>query len=198
MKEFILASQSPRRRELLSRLLPAFSVMTDDSEEKLIAGESPKQTVKRLAEEKARHIADKCGKDAIILAADTVVVLDNQILGKPRDEEEAFSMLSRLSGNRHRVFTGVAIIDTQRNKTVTDAEVTEVRFRDLSEEEIRRYIASGEPMDKAGAYGIQDLGALLIEGIQGDYFNVVGLPLCKLGILLKENFQIELLSNAGR
>lgn len=193
MKEIILASQSPRRRELLARFLPEFTVMTDDSEEELIPKESPEDTVQRLAKEKAKHVAEKTHADALILAADTIVVLGEKILGKPKDEADAYQMLSALSGNTHRVLTGIAVLDTQSGVCITEAETTKVRFRKLTEDEIRRYIASGEPMDKAGAYGIQDLGALFVEGIDGDYFNVVGLPLCRLGKLLKESFSITLL-----
>ena len=185
MKQLILASQSPRRKELLSRLVKDFNILTDDSEELLIKGEAPEATVQRLAKEKTEH-------DALILAADTVVVLEDVILGKPKDEADAFAMLTRLSGRWHRVLTGIAVLDTQTGTCRTEVEETKVEFRQLSETEIRRYIATGEPMDKAGAYGIQDKGALLVKGIQGDYFNVVGLPLCRLGILLQESFQMEL------
>ena len=191
MQKWILASQSPRRRELLSRLVSDFEILADDSEETLIPGEKPEQAVKRLAQEKAENVSKKTGKDALILAADTVVVLEGRILGKPKDEADAFYMLSNLSGNTHQVFTGMAVLDAKTGRCETAAEMTKVRFRKLSEEEILRYIASGEPMDKAGAYGIQEKGALLVEGIEGDYFNVVGLPLCRLGILLRESFQIE-------
>lgn len=194
MKEIILASQSPRRRELLGRLVPDFTVITDDSAEVLVPGEEPAQTVQRLAAEKAEHVSAKTDADALILAADTVVVLDGQILGKPKDEGDAFAMLSALSGNTHQVFTGIAVLDTKTGQRVTAFETTKVRFKPLSETEIRQYIASGEPMDKAGSYGIQELGALFVEGIDGDYFNVVGLPLCRLGKLLKESFEIDLLS----
>ena len=191
MQKWILASQSPRRLELLSRLVSDFEILADDSEETLIPGEKPEQAVKRLAQEKAENVSKKTGKDALILAADTVVVLEGRILGKPKDEADAFHMLSSLSGNTHQVFTGIAVLDAKTGRCETAAEMTKVRFRKLSEEEILRYIASGEPMDKAGAYGIQEKGALLVEGIEGDYFNVVGLPLCRLGILLRESFQIE-------
>jgi septum formation protein len=191
MQKWILASQSPRRRELLSRLVSEFEVIVDDSDEVLIPDELPEKTVRRLAEEKARNVAEKIQNDALILAADTVVVLNNQILGKPKDEEDAFHMLSALSGNWHQVFTGIAVLDAKTGRCETAVEMTKVQFRALTEAEIRRYIESKEPMDKAGAYGIQDKGALLVEGIEGDYFNVVGLPLCRLGTLLRESFQIE-------
>ena len=192
MKEWILASQSPRRKELFGRLVPEFTVIVDDSTEVWVPEEKPEATVKRLAEEKARNVAAKTDKDALVLAADTVVVLDGKILGKPKNEAEAYAMLTALSGNTHQVFTGIAVLDRKSGECVTAAECTKVYFVDLNEETIRYYIASGEPMDKAGAYGIQDLGALFVEGIEGDYFNVVGLPLCRLGKLLKESFGIDL------
>ena len=192
MKTIVLASGSPRRRELLKRVVPAFEVLADGGEEMLIPGESPEETVRRLAMQKAENTARRIKKDALILAADTVVVLGEKILGKPVDEAEAFAMLFSLSGKTHRVYTGLAIVDTGTGKKISDFVVTKVRFRPLTEEEIRSYIRSGEPMDKAGAYGIQEIGALFIEGIDGDYFNVVGLPLCRLGILLKESFGIDL------
>ena len=191
MQKWILASQSPRRRELLSRMVPEFEVIADDSDEVLIPNELPEKTVQRLAEEKARNVAEKTKKDALILAADTVVVLNHQILGKPKDEAEAFHMLSALSGNSHQVFTGIAVLDAKTGRCETAVEMTKVQFRALTEAEICRYIESKEPIDKAGAYGIQDKGALLVEGIEGDYFNVVGLPLCRLGTLLRESFRIE-------
>ena len=193
MKEIILASQSPRRRELLGRLLTDFQVMVDDAEEVRIPGEQPEEMVQRLALMKAKNVAEKSGTKGLVIGADTVVTFDGKALGKPKDEEEAFSMLSQLSGREHTVFTGVAVVCGETGKTITIAEGTKVRFRDLTEEEIHAYIASGEPMDKAGAYGIQELGALMISGICGDYFNVVGLPLCRLGTLLKEEFSIDLL-----
>ncbi len=193
MRKIILASQSPRRRELLGRLLDDFTVLSDDAEEVRIPNEKPEDMVKRLALEKAKNVAVKSGAKALIIGADTVVTFDGKALGKPKDEEDAFSMLLSLSGREHTVYTGVAVLDTETGKTKTVAEGTKVRFRNLTNAEIRAYIASGEPMDKAGAYGIQELGALLISGICGDYFNVVGLPICRLGTLLKEEFAVDLL-----
>ncbi|MBE5039770.1 Maf family protein [Ructibacterium gallinarum] len=198
MKTVVLASGSPRRRELLKRVLPEFEVMADDGEEELIPGENPEETVRRLAMQKAENTAKRLKKDALILAADTVVVLGEKILGKPDDEDEAFAMLFSLSGKTHRVYTGLAVVDTKTGKKVSDFVVTKVRFRSLSEAEIHSYIRSGEPMDKAGAYGIQKIGALFIESIDGDYFNVVGLPLCRLGIILKESFGIDLMEESQK
>ncbi len=186
MKKIILASASPRRQELIGRLIPDFKVMTDDSPEEVIMGERPEETVKRLAKQKAENVAKEITDDAVVIAADTMVALDGQVLGKPCDEKEAYNMLKMLSGNTHQVYTGVAVIDTKSGRIINEYETTGVKFRTLLDDEIKAYIKSGEPMDKAGAYGIQELGALFIQGIEGDYFNVVGLPLCRLGRILKE------------
>lgn len=194
MREVILASQSPRRRELLGRFLDSFTVLTDDTEEIRIAGEAPEKTVQRLAMEKVHHVAERAERDALVIGADTVVVLENKILGKPADEQEAAAMLSMLSGRCHSVLTGIAVLDTRSGDCAGDYVETKVRFRQLTKTDIDRYIASKEPMDKAGAYGIQELGALFVEGIDGDYFNVVGLPLCRLDKLLKERFSFDLLA----
>ncbi len=191
-KQWILASKSPRRKELLGRLVKEFCVMADDTPEVKIPGELPEKMVMRLAAEKAEHIGEKVTENALIIAADTTVVLEGKILGKPKNEKEAFSMLSRLSGATHRVYTGISVLDTETGKGVTQVEMTKVRFRALSRKEIHGYIATKEPMDKAGAYGIQEIGALFVEGIEGDYFNVVGLPLCHLGQMLREEFGIVL------
>lgn len=179
----ILASQSPRRRELLERVgLKEFQVISPDVDERVEPGLSPAGMVEELSLRKARAAADKTGPDGLIIAADTVVALDGAVLGKPRDEADAFAMLSALSGREHRVYTGVTVLGGGR--AATEHEETAVAFRALSPEEIRDYIATGEPMDKAGAYGIQGVGALLVQGIRGDYCNVVGLPLFRLGRML--------------
>lgn len=191
--KFVLASASPRRRELLENIGLKFEIMADNSDEEFAENEQPFDTVKRLAKQKALNVAGKVQSDAIIIGADTVVSIDGKILGKPKDETEAEEMLSLLSGRRHTVFTGIAVIEKSSGRIVSDFEATDVKFRELSREEIKEYVRSGEPMDKAGAYGIQNLGALLIEGIDGDYFNVVGLPLCKLGIILKQEFDVKVL-----
>lgn len=193
MKQIILASKSPRRKELLGRFCPNMIIRSDASEEYKIPGENPEKTVIRLALTKAKNVARLSKEDAIVIGADTVVVLDGIVLGKPKNQDEAFQMLRSLSGRTHTVFTGVAVFDTVTEKEKTFAEATKVSFRELSDCEIEAYIASREPMDKAGAYGIQELGSLFIEGIEGDYFNVVGLPVCKLGKLLKEEFLVDIL-----
>ena len=183
--EIVLASQSPRRRELLERLgVKNFRIVTPDIDEHMERELPPEELVRRISAEKARAVREQAGMDAVVIAADTVVALDGAVLGKPADELEAFKMLSTLSGCRHQVYTGLTVLRGEERHTVS--EETTVAFRELSEEEISCYIQTGEPMDKAGAYGIQGFGALLIEGIQGDYYNVMGLPVCRLGGILRQ------------
>ena len=183
--EIILASQSPRRRELLERMgIRNFRVVSADIDEREEEQLPPEQLVCRLALRKAEAVAEKAPKGAVIIAADTVVSLDGTVLGKPGDKLEAFKMLSTLSGNLHQVYTGLCVIWDGDKRT--EYEVTDVTFRELGEKEIEDYIATGEPMDKAGAYGIQGYGALLVERIEGDYYNVMGLPVCRLGTVLLE------------
>lgn len=184
-RPIVLASASPRRRELMNMLtFSSFTVCPAAGPEKMPEHASPEDAVKALASQKAEEVASRCDPDALIIAADTVVVCDGRILGKPRDEEDAFRMLHLLSGRTHEVYTGLCLKD--KDSCVTEAERTAVRFRMLSDSEIRRYIETGEPMDKAGAYGAQGRGALFVEHIEGDFFNVMGLPLCRLGKMLKE------------
>ena len=193
--DIILASQSPRRRELLEHMGVEFRVVTPDIDEHMERELPPDELVRRISAEKARAVAAQAGPDAIVIAADTVVALDGAVLGKPADELEAFKMLSTLSGCRHQVYTGLTVLRGKEMHTVS--EETAVTFRELSEKEITNYIRTGEPMDKAGAYGIQGYGALLVEGIHGDYYNVMGLPVCRLGGLLKE-LGVDCLALAGR
>ena len=190
MAQLILASQSPRRQELLRRIgVEHFTVLPTDSDESWDPGWSPEELVGRLSARKAAAAAAQAGPEAIVLAADTMVFLDDKRLGKPADEAEAFEMLSALSGREHTVWTGVTV--RRGDRADTRSEATAVRFRTLTAEEIRAYIATGEPMDKAGAYGIQERGALLVEGIRGDYFNVMGLPVLRLARMLR-GFGIDL------
>ncbi|MCI9550741.1 MAG: septum formation inhibitor Maf [Oscillospiraceae bacterium] len=192
----ILASQSPRRRELLEQVgITGFQVISPDVDERVEPGLSPAGMVEELSLRKARAAADKTGPDGLIIAADTVVALDGAVLGKPRDREDAFAMLSALSGREHRVYTGVSVL--RGDRAVTEHEETAVCFRALAPGEIWGYIATGEPMDKAGAYGIQGVGALLVRGIRGDYCNVVGLPVFRLGRMLAR-FGVEPLAGAAR
>lgn len=179
----ILASNSPRRRELLGQMgIDRFDIISPDVDERVAAGLSPARIVEELSLRKAGAAAKRAGPEDLVIAADTVVALDGAVLGKPRDEADAFAMLSALSGREHQVYTGVTVLWDGR--ALTEHEETAVRFRELAPGEIRGYIATGEPMDKAGAYGIQGRGALLVSGIRGDYCNVVGLPVFRLGRIL--------------
>ena len=179
----ILASQSPRRRLLLGQMgFTDFKICPARGEEVAAPGLTPAQLVEALSSQKAAEVAAAAEADALIIAADTVVAVDDRVLGKPHSEEEAAEMLLSLSGREHTVYTGVTL--RRGSQIVTRHEATQVRFRSLTREEIDAYVATGEPMDKAGAYGIQERGALLVEGIRGDYFNVVGLPVCLVGQLL--------------
>lgn len=189
--DIILASNSPRRRELLGQMgLKGFKVAAPNVDETVEGNLHPSQIVEALSLRKAQAAAEKADADDLIIAADTVVALEGAVLGKPRDERDAFSMLSALSGNRHDVYTGLTVL--MGGRVVTEHECTTVTFRDIEPEEILGYIATGEPMDKAGAYGIQGIGALLVSGIQGDYCNVMGLPVFRLGRILAQ-FGVDLL-----
>ncbi|MBM6897638.1 septum formation inhibitor Maf [Pseudoflavonifractor capillosus] len=181
--DIILASQSPRRKELLSQMgLRGFKVTSPEVDETVEEHLPPAQVVEELSRRKALAVARHADQDDLIIAADTVVALEGAVLGKPADQREAFAMLTALSGNRHYVYTGLTVI--KGDQVMTQHECTTVTFRDLEPEEISHYIATGEPMDKAGAYGIQGLGAMLVSGIEGDYFNVVGLPIFRLSRIL--------------
>ena len=183
--KIILASQSPRRRELLSRRgITHFDVLPAQGEEHIDHSLPAGLLVEALARQKAAEIAACAPPDAVIIAADTVVALDNEILGKPHTAQEAAEMLQKLSGRQHTVYTGVAV--RQNDTELVEREAAQVHFRPLSPQEIRAYIATGEPMDKAGAYGVQGYGCLFVEGIVGDYYNVMGLPVCRLGRMLRQ------------
>ena len=180
----ILASQTPRRRELLGQMGFSFTVRPARGEELPHPELTPAQLVEELARQKALEVSAEAEADDVVVAADTVVAIDGKVLGKPHDKVHAAQMLSALSGREHTVYTGVAV---KRGETLlVEHEATQVRFRPLTEREIDLYIQTGEPMDKAGSYGIQGYGALLVEGIRGDYFNVVGLPICRLGRMLAQ------------
>ena len=183
MEEIILASASPRRSELMHMLGFADVIIHPaEGEEQPPRGASPEETVKALSHAKAKEVAALFDDDTLVIAADTIVWLDGEILGKPHSEEQAFCMLRKLSGRDHEVYTGVTVLDAEGE--LCEAERSAVHFRELSDEEIRRYIATGEPMDKAGAYGAQGRGALFVRAIEGDFFNVMGLPVCRLGQML--------------
>ena len=189
-EKIVLASASPRRLELLHMLgFSELTVCPAQGEEKPPVDASPEEIVKALSLQKAAEVFSRQGDDALVIAADTIVWLDGKLLGKPHSEEEAFAMLRRLSGKSHEVYTGVSVIDAKG--TLCETERSTVHFRVISDEEIRRYIATGEPMDKAGAYGAQGKGALFVRMIEGDFFNVMGLPLCLLGqMLLKKGVTV--------
>lgn len=179
----ILASQSPRRRQLLEQMgFTDFVVRPAQGEEIADPNLEPGALVEALSRQKALEVSAGASPEDLILAADTVVAVDSQVLGKPHSTQQAREMLSALSGREHTVYTGVTVC--RGDQILTEHEATSVHFRSLTAQEIDAYIATGEPMDKAGSYGIQGRGALLVEGISGDYFNVVGLPVCRLGRIL--------------
>ena len=178
-RKIVLSSRSPRRREMLTRAGLHIEIHPGSVDESAIPAKTPREFALKAALLKANDVAHHYA-DALIIAADTIVVLDNVILGKPRDEAEARAMLIQLSGRTHQVITGVAVKDTLRGHTALDAVTTAVTFHTLSRGQIDEYIASGDPMDKAGAYGIQNIGDSFVEGIDGDYDNVVGLPMAKV------------------
>lgn len=180
--DVILASQSPRRQELMKKFHIPFCVKVADIDETFYPGKDPWEEVARISRLKAEAVPHR--REDVVIAADTIVVCDGKILGKPRDAAHAKQMLTALSGREHQVMTGMTVL-YNGNATVC-TEITSLHFRPLSEKEILRYIRSGEPMDKAGAYGIQGGGALFAEKIEGDYFNVVGLPVCRLVQILQE------------
>lgn len=185
MEKIILASGSPRRKEILTNAGIPFEVYVSETEE-CVYGNTPEEMVKENALRKAKAVSEKF-PGRIVLGADTVVVFENHILGKPKDRNDAKRMLTMLSGKTHRVLTGVALTDGI--KTAADVEVTEVHFLTLSEEMIESYLATGECDDKAGSYGIQGKGGVFVTGITGDYFNVVGLPLCKVNRMLTDFYR---------
>ena len=184
--KFILASASERRKDLLSRIVSNFEVkISNFDEEKVEVSTNIENYVKTLAEGKAKDVAWNCDNDSIIIGADTIVVIGDNILGKPKDKNHAFEMLKLLSNNVHRVYSGVAVINNQKNIMKSECLYTEVYFSEISDDEIWRYIESGECLDKAGAYGIQGYGGVFAEKINGCYYNVVGLPLNLLNKMIK-------------
>ena len=180
--QLILASASPRRKELLGLYGIPFTVRAADIDETMDPDKPPFDEVARLSREKALAVPRE--PEDVVVAADTIVVCDGIVLGKPRDEAQAIEILSLLSGRPHQVMTGCTVLRGQKDETFT--EVTDIHFRPLSPGEIRRYVATGEPMDKAGAYGIQGGAALFCQRMEGDYYNVMGLPVCALGQVLKQ------------
>ena len=192
MEKIILASASPRRRDILESAGIPFEIITSDADEHTSKKLSPKKLTVTLAERKRDAVYEKTKTDRLILAADTVVAIDGQVLGKPEDEDDAYRMLSLLSGRRHYVYSGIAM--RKGDLTVTDCGVTAVYMRKLSDNEIRAYIATGEPFDKAGAYAVQERGGSFITKLNGSYHNVVGLPLDLVVSHLISDFGINVYS----
>ncbi len=191
----ILASASPRRKELLAQLFSDFEIIPAQGSE-VYTKQIPSEIVQQLSAQKAAEVEQAVTEDAdyLVIGADTVVVLKNRILGKPKDASDAERMLCMLSGAVHQVYTGVAVhlMSKGQRRCIEFAECTNVRFYPMTEQEIRDYVCSGEPMDKAGAYGIQGIGGRFVQGIEGDYANVVGLPVAKLYQILKKIEEIAL------
>lgn len=176
--DIILASKSLRRQELLGKIVNDFKIVESNFDETTIKfNGNPEEYVKTLAFNKAKEVANKLENTSIIISADTVVVLENKILGKPKNKKDAECMLRSLSGNNHKVYTGVCVLDTATNTLKQEAVLTEVKFGKLTNKVIQEYIDTGDPMDKAGAYGIQGFAAVFVEKINGCYYNVMGLPL---------------------
>lgn len=190
---FVLASKSPRRKELLLNMGINAQIVPSDIDESVLAGLPPEKMVTELAMLKATDVARSFKGNTVVIGADTCVCVEGEVFGKPKDIEDAKRMLRTLSGRAHEVYTGYCVINCQDFNAVAKVEKTKVFFRGLTEDEITAYVNTREPMDKAGAYGIQNRGAMFIERIEGDYFNVVGLPVCSLSILLSKEFGIECL-----
>ncbi|MCF8000254.1 MAG: Maf family protein [Halanaerobiales bacterium] len=190
-RKVILASSSNRRKELLNRLGIKFTTMPSNLDESGYDKESPDNLVKQISLDKASKVAGFV-EDALIIAADTIVVFNDEILGKPVDEEDAFKMIKLLNNTNHKVYTGLAIISADDKMHYLDYDLTEVSMRKIDDDEIERYIKTGEPMDKAGAYGIQGKGGVFVEKIFGSYFTVMGLPIHKLSLALK-SFGVDII-----
>lgn len=192
--KIVLASKSPRRRKMLKELGIKYSLWHGEADESVDKEYKPHTLVKLLAKRKAlAALSDIKSKDTLIISADTVVVLGNKILGKPKNDDDARNMLRSMSGTSHYVYSGVAAI--LNGKIVCDYEKTQIKFRDISDREIERYLATGEHRDKAGSYGIQEKGGYFVEKVNGDINNVVGLPVLKLRDLIYKNFEIDIFDN---
>ncbi|MDD3297832.1 MAG: Maf family protein [Firmicutes bacterium] len=180
MKRLVLASGSPRRQEVLEQLGLSFEVIKSDVDEAFPKGYTPEQTAVAVALRKVRYVAKKLKSPALVVGADTIVVLKGEIMGKPVDTGQAFQMIKKLAGEEHTVITGVAVADSESGEERTGYQTTLVKMKDICPERIKRYVSTGEPLDKAGAYAVQGKAAVFIEGIKGCYFNVVGLPITTL------------------
>ncbi|HVZ66909.1 MAG TPA: Maf family protein [Patescibacteria group bacterium] len=196
MKKIILASSSPRRQDLMKFLGIPFDVVSSDFDETRIPDTDYKQFVEALSFEKAKVVA-AAFDDAIIIGADTVVVLDGKVLGKPKDKEDAAKTLKLLSGTKHLIITGYTIFDTKTGRVVNGSVESAVKLKVLTDSEIKAYIETGEPMDKAGSYAVQGIGGLFVERVEGDYFNIVGLPLKDLRRHLAD-FGVKTLPHEGK
>jgi septum formation protein len=192
MEKIILASSSPRRKDILNTVGAKFQIVSSDIEEKMQADESPRAVVAALAFEKGIDVASRVEEGAIVIASDTVVYKD-MILGKPKDEEDAFKTLQHLRNGVHSVFTGICIIKAGTNEKYVEVIETKVYTKDYSDEKINNYIKTGEVWGKAGSYAIQGYGSLLVERIEGDYLNIVGLPIARLESMLEKHFKISFL-----
>jgi septum formation protein len=191
MTDLVLASSSPRRKELLKQLGLDFDIIPSNIKETL-KGETPGEMVKNLAMDKAMSVLPRVDRGKIIIGADTIVYMDGCIMGKPKDEGDAFSMLRKLSGRTHEVYTGLAVVNTTNSAVLLDYECTQVLMKDLTDKDIINYIKTGESKDKAGAYAIQGKGSLIVKSIKGCYYNIVGLPIGKLRDMLL-NWDLDLL-----
>lgn len=184
--KFVLASASERRKELLTRICKEFKVVESFfPEDSVVFNGNLEDYVKELSNGKAKYVEDISNEESIIIAADTIVTINGSILGKPKDKNDAYKMLKTLSGNTHKVYTGITVINKGTKEILSEAVCTKVKFSYLNEEEILNYIQTGEPLDKAGSYGIQGYGGVFVEYIEGCYYNVVGLPLNRLDKMLK-------------
>lgn len=184
--KYILASASERRQELLHRIVNDFDIIISNFDEDSVrVGKNVEEYVIEIAEGKAIDVIKNINEDAVVISADTIVTLDNKILGKPKDENHAFEMLKLLSGKTHRVYSAVVVINTKNKKVEKKCLYTEVKFSEITDEEIKQYIETREPLDKAGSYGIQGYGGIFVEKINGCYYNVVGLPLNSLNKMIK-------------
>lgn len=193
MKDIILASASKRREDILKQYNFNFKTVESHIEEKINKNDSPVDLVMSLAFRKAYKVSQDNPKD-IVIGADTVVYYKSEILSKPKDRDDAFEMLEKLSGKTHEVITGISLINLEKNIKIVDYVKTKVKFRSLDKKTIDTYIATGEPLDKAGSYGIQGIGALLVESIDGSYLSVVGLPLIKLDEILNKFFNMRIIN----
>lgn len=194
MADIVLASASPRRMQLLEQIGLKFRIKPCSiNESMVIDNENPAEAVKKLAYLKAKKVSESEKPELIVIGADTIVVHEGKILGKPADKDDAFKILKKLSSKEHLVYTGYCIMRRSDEKVISGYEETKVKFRGITDEEIIAYIETGEPMDKAGAYGIQNKGSIFVERIEGDYFNVVGLPIMKISYILKFEFNIDII-----